>query len=637
MTSFLPKLLRHLRTIAAAAAAGAVLHAAAQVTVSTVKLFDGAGGTPQQPAAVAWGADGKLYGVHGSALFAGGGWRIDRDGSNFASAALAAPYTATSTFVASTPLVRSSQGRFYGAGFSWGSSCPTTIPGPLPQVTHYGFLYRMGQDMQPTELLAGSTAKMHCPNGGIAIDAADNIYVTDRGTGSGAVGAGSGAIWKVSADETTLTLVRAFTAATDGATPVAMILGSDGFLYGINATGGANSAGTLYRVRTDGTGFEVLRHFVNSTDALPNAANPPGLVEGADGYIYGNSYFFSASVAGTVWRARMGPAATADFRVLHTFLGAGSSDGQRPSSELVLAGDGNIYGTTVQGNTADNYGTLYRIVTANAANADGGYELLHAFSFATEGRSPRRLIRAPNGKLYGLTTYFGAPNARLFQVDIGYTPPNIEISGFAASPSTVTPGRTVTLAWNTQNAASCTAGGAWAGARNPAGGSEIVTPVLLGAHVYTLSCTDTITTVGATVTVTVVPPVDARIVAFTGTPSTLEAGNTVTLTWSTADAVACEASGAWSGSKATAGTQAIWLSATGAHLFTLSCTGTGGTAVSSVAVSVTGRGGSFVDASSGGGGGAVSPPAAVLLFLATIAAAAWHRRRGKRRAETVAD
>jgi mannan endo-1,4-beta-mannosidase len=59
------------------------------------------------------------------------------------------------------------------------------------------------------------------------------------------------------------------------------------------------------------------------------------------------------------------------------------------------------------------------------------------------------------------------------------------------------------------------------------------------------------------------------------------------LTWSSTNATACTASGGWSGSEATAGSKATGaLNATATY--TLSCTGSGGTATQSATVSVTG-------------------------------------------------
>ena len=61
-------------------------------------------------------------------------------------------------------------------------------------------------------------------------------------------------------------------------------------------------------------------------------------------------------------------------------------------------------------------------------------------------------------------------------------------------------------------------------------------------------------------------------------------GNSLSLTWSSTNATSCTASGAWSGTKATSGSQSI--SPTTTSTYTLSCTGAGGSSSQSVTPTV---------------------------------------------------
>ena len=67
-------------------------------------------------------------------------------------------------------------------------------------------------------------------------------------------------------------------------------------------------------------------------------------------------------------------------------------------------------------------------------------------------------------------------------------------------------------------------------------------------------------------------------------PASITSGSSSTLTWSSTNANSCTASGGWSGTKATSGTQAV--SPTATTTYTLSCTGSGGTASQSTTVTV---------------------------------------------------
>lgn len=74
------------------------------------------------------------------------------------------------------------------------------------------------------------------------------------------------------------------------------------------------------------------------------------------------------------------------------------------------------------------------------------------------------------------------------------------------------------------------------------------------------------------------PPPTATISA---NPTTISTGSSSTLTWSSTNATDCTASGGWSGSKATSGTQSV--SPTVTTTYTLTCSGAGGTSAPSSA------------------------------------------------------
>ena len=80
----------------------------------------------------------------------------------------------------------------------------------------------------------------------------------------------------------------------------------------------------------------------------------------------------------------------------------------------------------------------------------------------------------------------------------------------------------------------------------------------------------------------VTPP----IVVLRSNISSVQSGNTATLSWSVTGATSCTAKGSWSGSKAFSGTF-VTQPITTLQTYRLSCTGAGGTTVRSVAVTVT--------------------------------------------------
>ena len=69
------------------------------------------------------------------------------------------------------------------------------------------------------------------------------------------------------------------------------------------------------------------------------------------------------------------------------------------------------------------------------------------------------------------------------------------------------------------------------------------------------------------------PPAPMPTVTLSVSPTSITAGQSATLTWSSTQAVSCTASGAWSGSEAVTGSQAVTPAASGSVTYTLTCTG----------------------------------------------------------------
>jgi hypothetical protein len=103
--------------------------------------------------------------------------------------------------------------------------------------------------------------------------------------------------------------------------------------------------------------------------------------------------------------------------------------------------------------------------------------------------------------------------------------------------------------------------------------------------------------------------------ALTLGASAIAVGNSTTLTWITADAASCTASGSWSGTQTTSGSMTLTPSSAGSETYTLACSNTGVSGSSSVMLQVTGG------PSSGGGGGALDGVA--LLALGGLACRRW--------------
>jgi uncharacterized repeat protein (TIGR03803 family) len=206
---------------------------------------------------------------------------------------------------------------------------------------------------------------------------------------------------------------------TDGANPeTELIEGNDGFLYGVTRAGGAGGTGVVFKISREGTGFAVLHEFgpITSAAGATPIANADGfgpigqLVAAADDYLYGTTSGGGAAGNGTVFRVRFDGTG---FQLLHVFTATAASgtstvlaneDGGAPIAGLTDGQDGQLYGVTTLGGEFGN-GTVFAIDPVG-----GVFTTLHDFEAAKGARPTGELLLAQDGKLYG-TTSTGGSNA----------------------------------------------------------------------------------------------------------------------------------------------------------------------------------------------------------------------------------
>ncbi|MDB5972766.1 MAG: hypothetical protein JWQ90_5216 [Hydrocarboniphaga sp.] len=117
-----------------------------------------------------------------------------------------------------------------------------------------------------------------------------------------------------------------------------------------------------------------------------------GLTLGSDGNFYGTTWVGGANW-GTVYRIT--PAGT--ITLLHAF---DSTNGDGPIAPLVQTANGKLWGTTQFGG---NPNCIYGCGVIFKMNTDGsGYKVVHFFT-GKDGETPRGIILASDGKLYGVT------------------------------------------------------------------------------------------------------------------------------------------------------------------------------------------------------------------------------------------
>ena len=619
--------------------------------------------SPPDAAGLVVGSDGNFYGLTAAA---------DSMGATFFKMTSAGVFTSLNSSVPGNPadslyegdgskLVLGTDGNFYGANSGIGTS---------------GSVFKIAPDGTFTTLYTfsatGGTNETNSdganPYGRLTQGSDGNFYGTTRLGGA----YGSGTVFQIT-PAGVLTSLYSFgaigTAAgtpgqnLDGLFPVAgLIQGTDGKFYGGTTSGGQNGIGTLFKISAAGA-LTALHQFSNATaGTLTLSINPTTITLGQSATLTwtssggqsegggplhsltfgqdGNLYGFGGEVASatdTVFQLT-----PAGFYTTLIPASTGNANGGDPNS-LFQTSDGSFYGTTRYGNdngpTPD--GTVFKMVLSTASSSPctastnpttnggpwAGAEVASGTTTVTPTATGTFVYSLSCA--YPLPTGTVGPQSAQLIVNAAATPaPTVTLT---ASPTSVTLGQSSTLTWTSTNSTSCAASGAWSGSEG-LGGSLVVTPSAAGVQSYTLTCTGAGGSASASASLAV-STAPAPTLTLSVSPASITIGQSVVVTWSSTNATACAASGAWSGTQATAGSVNETPSVTGTATYTLVCSGAvSPAATSSAMVIVQAPAGTPTQTNLSGRAGGGSLGWSSLVGLALLVAL---RARGALRALTV--
>jgi uncharacterized repeat protein (TIGR03803 family) len=195
-----------------------------------------------------------------------------------------------------------------------------------------------------------------------------------------------------------------FPSADDGIQSVAnLVADGEGNLYGTNPNGGTYNRGTVFRLLPTSSGqwqSTTIYNFggVNGDGTTPMA----GLIIDASGVLYGTTEFGGTSEGGTVFQLTPSTVGNWNERVLYSFVGQASKDGNYPAAPLTFDALGNIYGTTVGGGVG--FGTVFKLTRIDSGTWNE--TILHRFgtNLGDEGNPSAGVVFDSQGNLYGATT-----------------------------------------------------------------------------------------------------------------------------------------------------------------------------------------------------------------------------------------
>jgi uncharacterized repeat protein (TIGR03803 family) len=349
-------------------------------------------------------SDGNVYG-----LTAGGGdfgngtiFVIDPGGS--VTTIHSIPLSAGT---AMTSLVKASDGRFYvtaeqGGDHGWGTLFAIDGEGTLTILHSFGFFAGEGDGAAPVGLIQGrdgqlyGTTRLSSNTSGTvySIDLAGAYRVLHRfpcgcpvynsrpipdlfEASDGSFYGVTGSQWLFGIDSSgTLTTLHFLT----GTSPGGLIQGADGHLYGPTAFGGAHSGGTIIRLDEAGTLTTVYQFADTNT--------PNGVIQARNGQFYGTTGHFAGS---TVFAMDVAGART----TLHTFETSSVEPllNDRPLSNLFEGADGSLYGTTFY---TPSFGIVTKPGQIFRISPTGEFATILSAYYLRAG-----VIQARDGRLYG--------------------------------------------------------------------------------------------------------------------------------------------------------------------------------------------------------------------------------------------
>ncbi|MCX6353516.1 MAG: hypothetical protein NTZ78_01275 [Candidatus Aureabacteria bacterium] len=190
--------------------------------------------------------------------------------------------------------------------------------------------------------------------------------------------------------------------ASDGGTPFGNVIIQDNVLYGMTVGGGAYGGGILFSVNTNGSGYTKIHDFLDP--AVPNdGAASYGSLIADSGVFYGMTMAGGGHAGGTIFSIEGNGS---DYTRLHDFLDpAFAPDGAIPWGNLILV-NGALYGMNQAGG-ANGVGTVFSVNTNGS-----GYAKLHSFNdpavTAGDGMVPFGSLVYDGTALYGMTYVGGS-------------------------------------------------------------------------------------------------------------------------------------------------------------------------------------------------------------------------------------
>jgi uncharacterized repeat protein (TIGR03803 family) len=185
-------------------------------------------------------------------------------------------------------------------------------------------------------------------------------------------------------------ILKRFDSDSLGLNPTGTPIVVDSFFYGMTRAGGITTGGTIYRLKPDGSDYEVIHSF----DRF-NGTQPSGSLLNVGDWLYGMTYRSGTNDEGVIFKIKKDGT---DKSVIHSFS-LNPDDAAGPSGSLILV-DSVLYGMTQHGGKF-NKGAIFKV------KPDGSdFALLYSFDWMKDsGSVPHGDLVYKDGVLFGIAQH----------------------------------------------------------------------------------------------------------------------------------------------------------------------------------------------------------------------------------------
>ncbi len=295
----------------------------------------------------------------------------------------------------------------------------------------HGVIFKLKPDGTAYTILMdfGGTSNGFFPSGTLI---SDGTYFYGMTTGGG--NSNVGTIFKILGDGTGYTKLFEFDYANNGGYPYGSLYSDGTFLYGMTTLDGSGNYGTIFKIKTDGTGYVKLLNFNGGA----TGSDPKGSLVSDGTFLYGMTYYGGSSNDGVIFKIM--PDGTSFSKIVDFDYSA--TKGAYPTGSLIYDGTF-LYGMTTQNATGN--GTVFKVKTDGST-----FTKLLDHDVNVNGSDPEGTLFYDGTSLYGvrsgLTTSFSGIGylGTIFKINTdgtGYTKLlNYVVDGNSPSGSLVSDG-----------------------------------------------------------------------------------------------------------------------------------------------------------------------------------------------------